>query len=306
MAANNLPNAIDDLFTLAERNCDGLAAHQTTIGILQCIEVTMSAVLASARTAQANFAALQGGKPALTAALNTADTNGRAYTTAARNVLALSLGQGWSQVWEATGFPNQSLAIPATLSERQSLLASLKTYFTSNPTMENAALTVTAAQADVLFIALSNALAAVDNGLTAIGQKKNLRDAAVELLRKRMRCLIAELALFLPDEDPRWDAFGLNRPGAPSTPDRPEALVLTPGVAGTLLADWADAPRADRYRVWIQIMGVDTEFRPVATVTDSDATLTGLGSGKTVKVRVTAVNDAGESAPSAVVEAVTL
>ena len=53
-------------------------------------------------------------------------------------------------------------------------------------------------------------------------------------------------------------------------------------------------------------MGVDTDFRPVATVTDSDATLSGLGSGKTVRVRVTALNDAGESTPSATVEVVTL
>jgi hypothetical protein len=35
------------------------------------------------------------------------------------------------------------------------------------------------------------------------------------------------------------------------------------------------------------------------TVTESDATLSGLPSGSTVKVRVTAANAAGESAPSA-------
>ena len=304
MASNTLPTAIDDLFTLAERNCDGLTTHQAAIGILQSLEVTLRAVLASARTAQDGFAALQGGKPALTAALNSADTNGRAFITATRNVLALSLGQSWSQVWEATGFPNQSLAVPATLAERQSLLASLKAYFTANPAKENAALNVTAVQADALFAALSNAFAAVDNGLTTLGQTKNTRDAAVELLRKRMRCLIAELALFLADDDPRWDAFGLNRPGAPATPDRPEALVLTPGVSSSLLADWADAPRATSYRVFKQVVGVDADFVPAATVSDSDATLTGLPSGATVRVRVTAVNDTGESQPSAVKEAV--
>lgn len=41
MASNNLPDGVDDLFTLAERNCDGLATHQATIGILQRMEVTM-------------------------------------------------------------------------------------------------------------------------------------------------------------------------------------------------------------------------------------------------------------------------
>jgi hypothetical protein len=42
----------------------------------------------------------------------------------------------------------------------------------------------------------------------------------------------------------------------------------------------------------------------VVTVTDSDATLTGLPSGATVQVRVTAANEAGESQPSAVVQIV--
>ena len=49
------------------------------------------------------------------------------------------------------------------------------------------------------------------------------------------------------------------------------------------------------YRVRVQVLGV-------ATMTDSDASLTGLPSGKTVKARVTAANSAGESRPSAEVE----
>ena len=77
-----------------------------------------------------------------------------------------------------------------------------------------------------------------------------------------------------------------------------------PVAPGTLLADWADARRATRYRVWIQVLTVDADFRAVATVTDSDATLTGLPSGKTVKVRITAANDAGESLPGTEVQAV--
>lgn len=67
---------------------------------------------------------------------------------------------------------------------------------------------------------------------------------------------------------------------------------------GEVVADWSDAPRADRYRVWKQVVGVDAEFVAFGTPTDSDFTLTGLPSGATVKVRVTAVNDAGESEAS--------
>jgi hypothetical protein len=36
----------------------------------------------------------------------------------------------------------------------------------------------------------------------------------------------------------------------------------------------------------------------IATVTDSDATLTGQPSGKTLKIYIIAANDAGQAAPS--------
>lgn len=70
-----------------------------------------------------------------------------------------------------------------------------------------------------------------------------------------------------------------------------------------MLADWSDASRrAARDLVWVQVAGVDADFRAVATVTDSDATLTGLPSGKTAIMRVTAANDAGESTMGAEVQ----
>ncbi len=91
----------------------------------------------------------------------------------------------------------------------------------------------------------------------------------------RARCS-TELPLRLQDD------------GAASTPDVPEALV-----------DWADARRAARDRVRVQVVCVDADFRAAAMMTDSDATLSSLPSGKTLNVCMTAVNDAGESAPSA-------
>jgi len=163
---------------------------------------------------------------------------------------------------------------------------------------------VTAARAGELFAALSAARSAVNQGLTDIGQKKAIRDAAEKALRTRLRGLIAELGQLLPDDDPRWYAFGLNPPAAPDTPEIPDGLVLTHGEPGTLLADWADAPRAQRYRVWKQVVGVDEDFVAALTVNDSDATLTGLPSGTTVRIRVTAVDDAGESGAGEVVEGV--
>jgi len=47
-----------------------------------------------------------------------------------------------------------------------------------------------------------------------------------------------------------------------------------------------------------------TPYNFVVTVTESDAEISGLPPGATVRVRVSAANDAGESAPSAAAEIV--
>ena len=56
--------------------------------------------------------------------------------------------------------------------------------------------------------------------------------------------------------------------------------------------------------MWLWIVGTDSGFHAVETVTDSDATLSGLPSGTTVKIQVTSVNGAGESGAGPIVEVV--
>ena len=74
------------------------------------------------------------------------------------------------------------------------------------------------------------------------------------------------------------------------------------GSPGHLVANWPDSARADRYRVYKQVIGVDDEFVLAATVEDSDADLNTFASGAQVRVRVASVNEAGESLPSQIVE----
>ena len=304
MASNAIPNGLPQLFALAEDMADGCHTHETAVGIKQNKEADVRADLNAARTGETDYAAAKGVKDELSIDLRIADSNARAFLKAGRAVLAQSLGEIWSATWEPTGFPNQSTAVPSTQEERMSLCASLKAYFTANAAKENAPLGVTAANADTKFSALSDARTAVNNGNTISGQKRDVRDGFVAQLKNRLRGLVAELGQLMDDNDPRWDAFGLNAPGASEIPDVPEALVVTSGAPGTLFIDWADARRAARYRVWIQVLTVDADFRAATTVADSDATVSGLPGGKTVKVRVTAANDAGESQASATVEAV--
>lgn len=299
MASNTLPSGLDALFTLAEDLADGLSAHAAAIGILQNTETKVRADLLATTTAQTNYLSAQAAKIGLTTAQTVADSNGKAFIGITRDVLAVTLGGQWSQLWDATGFPNQSLAVPAKTADRQALLAALQAYLTANPAKENAPLGVTAAAGGMLFTALSDARSAVNAGLVESGQKKALRDTAETTLRKRMRGAIDELGQLLDDLDPRWYAFGLIPPGLSDQPDQPADLVLTAGAPGSVLADWSDAARAVSYRVYKQIVGVDANFVLAITVSDSDCTLSGLPSGATVKVKVIAVNaDGGESIPS--------
>ncbi len=302
MAANPIPTSLSALTALAEDAADGANTHEVAIGLKQNKEADIRTDLTDLLAKIAAHAAAVGAKPALSAAVRSEDSNGKAFIGTARDVLVPTFGSPWSQAWAPTGFV--SLAVPRSQAERQSLLASLRDYFTANPTKENAPLGITAALAGTRFSALSGARSAFNQGVTLIGQRKVARDASGKRLSKRMRGLVTELGQLLEDDDPIWYAFGFNPPAAPETPDQVEGLVVTPGEDGTAYADWGETPRAKRFHVDIQVVGVDAAFRRVATVTDSDATITGLPAGSTVRVRVIAVNDAGNAAPSDVVEIV--
>lgn len=295
MASNEIPVAQDQLFTLAEDMADGLNNHESTVGIQQNTQAALRADLAAARLAQQEYDVSRSAKATLSTAAIVADSNGKAYLAAARKILALRHGDGWSDAWLPTGFPNNSTAVPDLAAERQALLFALADYFTANPTHENAPLNVTAARATTLANALSAARSSVNDAVTDCGLTKAERDRKNTALRKRMRGLVNELAQLLEDDDPLWNAFGLNMPGAPNTPDVPDAPTLSAGAGGSVLADWPDARRADYYRVFQQVVGVDADFVFVDNPADSDLTLTGLPHGATVKICVSAVNAAGES-----------
>jgi hypothetical protein len=300
MASNALPDPLDDLFTLAEDMADGCHNHQTAIGLKQNLEADMRADLDAAVTAQENYQDALSAKTGFSTAVTVADSNGKAFISSARRVLASNLGETWSQAWVATGFSDHSTAVPVTQFKRQALLLSLKNFFAANPGYEvnTPKLVVTSAQAGVLFTALSTARVAAADGNTDAGKKKVLREAAEQALRNRLSGLIAELGHLLDDTDPLWLAFGLNEPGATNLPDSVDGLVLTAGAAGTVLAHWSNASRATRYRVYKQVEDVDPIPVNLTTVSDSDATLTGQPSGKTLKLYIIAANDAGQAAPS--------
>ena len=304
MASNALPSKLNRLFAVCDDMCDGLTLLEVPLGIKQNTEAILRAALAAGRAAEAAYGDSQVARKAANFTLTTADTAGRIFIGNARKRLSKFFGEAFSTEWAAAGWPDSSTAVPSTQEERFDLIASLKTHFTSHPAHESVDMDATAAIADTVYTNISDARAALAAKVALVGAAKNARDAAEVNLRKRGNGLIGELETVLSDEDPRWHNFGLSRPADEATPEAPGLITLIAGIVGRLLVDWEDALRADHYRVWIFIVGTDTAFRAVDSPSDSDASLSALPSGSTVRVHVTSVNAAGESAPSPEAQAV--
>lgn len=275
----------------------GLHDLEVPLGIKQTTEVVLTAALAAGESAESAYGEAKTQRKTANADLTTEDGGGKIFIGNARKRLAKFFGERPSTEWDGAGWPQGTTSMPGTQDGRHSLIKSLKNYFTLHPEHESVDMETTAALADAAWTAIHDARAVLDTKVTGVGTAKAARDTAVRNLRDRMVALIGELDLLLADDDPRWHKFGLNRPADAETPEPPTFTTAIPSLPGTGLVDWDDALRADHFRVWIFIVGVDTDWRAVVSPTDSDATLTSLPSGATVKVRVTSVNEAGESQP---------
>ncbi len=304
MAENTLPDPIGELLDLADTMVSALTLHEVAIGLKQNLAATVGPAATLLRTAVTARDNAVGAQPDLTVAQTAAREAGEAFATLARDLLKPSLGGQWSQAWVPTGFKDNSLAVPIQDGPVETLLKDLQTYYTANPAKENAPAGVTAAAAGALATTLSNARGAVLANAKLQGETLNARNDAEKALRKIMKGLIGELEQKLPLGSPMWGVFGLNPPDETGAPGIPAGLTLTPALPGKLLAAWQPSANADHYRVFKQTVGVDPDFIHVASPADPDRTIDGLPTGATVKVRVTAVNEIGETQPSDVVEAV--
>lgn len=296
MASNKLPANLEELITLGEDAADGAQQLGTTIGLKQNTEADIRADLGNLTSKKSLYDTAVSDRKPLNTAMTVARSNARGFLTTARDVFKKLLGGQPSAAWGAPGWSSQSIAVPSTSELILPLLGSVKNYLTTNPAHENAPLEVIAANAEALHAALSNARSALNNHDTLIGQRKTDRDGGEEQFRKRMRGLIAELGQRLDEMDPRWLTFGLKRPGAPDSPDAVTHTRATALGGGRVRVQSDPAPRADYYQVWIQVTGVDTDFRLADSPAEPDKILEGLAAGATVNLKMRAVNETGPGA----------
>lgn len=219
-------------------------------------------------------------------------------------MLTTRLGERWGAGWEATGFPGQSTAVPETQPERFQLCQTLQKYFAENPAAEVAALGVTAAAAQAQYESIRAARAALNRTAAARADALKARDTAYDQLRRRAQGLVAEIGHLMDENDSRWLAFGLNIPGAGQVPEPVEEVTVRPDGAGAVLVTWKRARRAEYYRLFAQVVGVDAEMSFRVRVKDREARLESLPSGQIVRVQIIAANETGEAVASAVQECV--
>lgn len=307
MASTQIPKSADALISLATDAADGANTQGPAIGLSQNTAAKILADLVSFRGEAASVPptpgaqnlhnAAKAAKVAASALRRTGESNARAYCASAVGLLKNYLGSQWNSSWQAAGFTAGSLAIPDDV---LSLLGQIRGYFSANPANENMPLALTAAGCASKMDELTAVRAASNQSNQDLGIAKMNRDLALTNLFQRLSGLRMELDQLLTDDDPRWYFFGFDRPADGWQPGPVDHLVLTGGSPGMVFANWDDARRANRYRVFKQVPGTDPAPVEIsATVTDSQYSLTGLVSGSSVQITITAVNEAGDGALSA-------
>jgi hypothetical protein len=238
--------------------------------------------------------------------LRLADSNAKGFIAAAIKVISIAYGNDWSDAWEATGLPDNTVGVPTTQDGRFTALNGLKAFFTANSGMEvnTAQLVVTAAQAGVLWTAVRDARLAVQAGLADSKNMLMAKDAKLAAFRTRFRGVIDELGQLLADDDPKWYDFGLIRPADPQAPGAPFHVHASAIGGGKILVQLDGARRANSFNYYKQVVGTDADPVKVANSEGTQWTIEGLTAGQNVKVTATGVNDRGEGPASEVVSVV--
>jgi len=310
MADNSIPQGYDAVVEHLEDAADGAASHASAINLVHSTEAILRGALWAlvgkpagpngTPPAEPGLKSLwddaKANKTAKTAGVRSACSNGRALVLACLGVLKPRLGQHWNSVWQTAGFVGGSLEVP---DNPMTLLQQFRAYFGKNPTHQAADLqpyAVTAAACEAAAQAISTAQSASNQSNTDAGtaQKNYLNGLAAA--RASLGGLRDELSHLIAEDDPRWYAFGFDRPCDPATPPPPENLRITLGAPGSrmLILHWDTARRATGYRVRVARFS-DNGLLAEALPEDGEAVIENLPANTEVIVTVAARNATGES-----------
>ncbi len=222
----------------------------------------------------------------------------RVLVTLARDILKPRLGNSFSLDWVETGFLT-SLEVPQDAARLETLIGALANYFTKHPEYESDSSDVTASALEVLHEDLATVRQEVKSQTTNLRTLSRLRREKFAALRKQLCALAKELTQKLSPLDERWCDYGFNIPGLKQKPEAPEEVSVTLLDQGAAAVEWEPAARADYYRVWLQILGVDAEPVPVGSPADPNFLVESVPQDAEADLFVSAVNKGGESRLSA-------
>jgi len=304
MAANPTPTSNPVLLALCDQLLAGLQALEVEIGIKQNTEAELRADIDGVRTAAMTLGQAKMALREAQQVYHQADEAGARVISDCRLRLARVLGSRFSSQWASAGFRSRSTAVPELAAKRFTLLESLALYFAANPTHESTDMGATAAICHAMHETLSDARSAVNHAKSVQSTAVKAVKASFKKLRSRVRGLLSELWIVLPEADPRWRRFGLNTPARLPMPEKVGEVTLQVQADGSLQIDWPPAAHARRYRLQMRRAVTDTKFTNLKTQQGTSYLLRKQTPGETLEIRVIAANRTGEAAPSPVARVV--
>ena len=293
----HIPTNWGQLFNLATKMYNGLVLFALAIPVTMVTAAQMLASKTAFKNAGDSFNAARSNVNSAYQVSNPAQKALYKWLVATRSVLALQLGKRWSPAWAAAGFVGPTTKIPDTVEGRIALGNALETYLTDNPERERPDDDVTAAKAGEMTGAAITAQQGVTTAEQALKAAGDVREPAKADLLKLISSVIANLDKKLAKDDPRWLAFGLQLPSMQTTPAAPTGLRAT--IMGTQVLLENDAmPLATRYRYRGKIVGLDTQYKLLASRVDPMAVLEGVAAGITLEIIAQAVNGGSQSVAS--------
>lgn len=315
---NETPKNQKVLLALAKKMRAGAASLQDVIGLHHHRDTTLNAAIlklegdpAAAPGSNANKGSQlvyksceDAAKDARSALKALSDGAVKTLLYGYRDVLERIHSKTHNAGWSAAGFTD-GITVPREHDKRQTLLAAMRSYLAANagheaslPQPSGPPLAVTAAAALALGVPFQAAFDLVNSRESEQANCKNLRDADKDALFDEVSGAINELSGLLEEDDPRWEAFGLNIPANPNPPEPVSTVTLTAVGTGREELAWSAATRATYYRIFRKVEGVDADFQFIKRDIDLDHTFTGLTPGATVSAYVIAANAGGEAAAS--------
>ena len=298
MASNNLPTNSAQLIGLAQKMHHGIVKLGTVIPVTMVSAGQLQTDLDAFIAVDTGFNAARSTRLAVSEVFQAEMESVYEWLLGVSNTLASRFGSRWSTAWAQAGFINRSTGVPSKMEERLGLVLSLVRFFTRNPGFEVPTMNQTAAfgtilQADAL--GKQQVVTVADVALDTAGEDWT---KAYETLTAAMRALIKNLEGKLSKNDPRWLEFGLNLPGAKTTPGQPVNVSVQADETGALVAQCEAVALAERYRWRMLIVGVQEKYELAASTTEPLAAIREVSAGQTVQLIVQAVNGKSQGVAS--------